>query len=203
MEREKIILFTVLLLQMIKLVVPQDSDDDSTMFRLPKDLVPENYDLYFHIEPENDDFSGTTNISFRLANETSTVEYVYLHADTYFITITSANLNDADNCTHESLNNYIVKFSCGNITEENNFIYIEYNGKYSGTDGYGLVKASYMDDNKKQYLVESYFEPTFARRAFPCFDEPDFKAIFSIKITNPSAYITTASNTIPLDYDIK
>lgn len=34
-------------------------------------------------------------------------------------------------------------------------------------------------------LVSSKFEPTYARRAFPCLDEPEKKATFAVKLVKP------------------
>ncbi|KNC53411.1 aminopeptidase [Thecamonas trahens ATCC 50062] len=44
-----------------------------------------------------------------------------------------------------------------------------------------------------EYMAVTQFEPTDARRMFPCFDEPEYKAIFSIAVSHHSS-LTALSN---------
>ncbi|GIY67276.1 hypothetical protein CEXT_144261 [Caerostris extrusa] len=43
------------------------------------------------------------------------------------------------------------------------------------------------------YLATSKFQPTYARQAFPCFDEPSFKSTFSVSLVHEKEY-TALSN---------
>lgn len=62
----------------------------------------------------------------------------------------------------------------------------------------GLYRSSFVDSNgAMRALIVTQFEPTDARRAFPCWDEPDFKATFSISIVRPSGAGWIALSNMP------
>ena len=48
-----------------------------------------------------------------------------------------------------------------------------------------------------RYLIASKFEPTDARRMFPCFDEPDKKAKFTLTLIHEENF--TALSNMPVE----
>ncbi|RYE84939.1 MAG: hypothetical protein EOO65_01365 [Methanosarcinales archaeon] len=67
-----------------------------------------------------------------------------------------------------------------------------------GTDMNGLYLSTYTNDAGNQVnTVCTQFEATYARSAFPCFDEPAYKANFSLTVDGiPPAY--TALGNMPM-----
>ena len=51
-------------------------------------------------------------------------------------------------------------------------------------------------ENKDVWIATTQFEPTAARMAFPCWDEPEFKAIFSIALTTDSDLIRISNEKV-------
>ncbi len=59
----------------------------------------------------------------------------------------------------------------------------------------GFYLSKYKHQGKEKHIATTQFEPTDARRAFPCFDEPAQKAVFEVSLKTPKN-LTAISNTI-------
>src|SRR3989344_717449 len=62
---------------------------------------------------------------------------------------------------------------------------IEINIEFSGIiseDLAGIYKSTYEHKGKKEYLITTQCEAPYARKIFPCFDEPNKKATFDLTI---------------------
>ncbi len=70
---------------------------------------------------------------------------------------------------------------------------LSFSGKFHHIRGF--YRSSYRYQGKDRHLVTTQFEPTDARRAFPCFDEPHQKAVFDVTVVVPK-HQTVISNTI-------
>nr|CAD7397437.1 unnamed protein product [Timema poppensis] len=158
-------------------------------YRLPTHIVPYHYNVV--LKPNLDDdtfqFTGRVEISF---NVTETTDRVQLHADDLEIdedTIAVEALTlwgDFDNhtVTQDSLRHiYDIKFSDSFRVGHRYRLHLNYKG-YHREDMAGFYRSYYYKNGVKRWLASTQFQPTSARRAFPCFDEPGSKAIFKVSI---------------------
>lgn len=60
----------------------------------------------------------------------------------------------------------------------------------------GYYRSSFVHNGTTKHLATTQFEATDARRAFPCFDEPNIKAVFDVKLIVPESHVAI-SNTLP------
>lgn len=90
---------------------------------------------------------------------------------------------------YQKENDYLIISLNNQLLKDHKYeIYIAFVGKLD--DGLaGFYRSSYHDkDHKKVWLGVTQFEAISARRAFPCFDEPDMKATFDISIGRQEQY---------------
>ncbi len=62
----------------------------------------------------------------------------------------------------------------------------------------GFYRSSFEHAGKTHHIATTQFESTDARKAIPCFDEPDMKAVFDVTLIVPKE-MTAISNTLPVD----
>lgn len=102
---------------------------------------------------------------------------------------------------NETLEMFLIEVQEDLTPQRNYEIYMEFD--YPLTDKLiGFYRSSYKTrSGQKRYLAATLFEPTFARKAFPCFDEPAMKAKFSVTIIRDGKY--TALSNMPIEKTIK
>src|SRR4051794_4807842 len=59
--------------------------------------------------------------------------------------------------------------------------------------GTGLFFVDYPTDKGTKRMLSSKLEPADARRIFPCWDEPAFKATFALTVTVPRAHLAVGN----------
>ncbi|XP_050307887.1 membrane alanyl aminopeptidase-like [Anthonomus grandis grandis] len=168
-------------------------------YRLPTVYSPSFYSINITLpsdiftQENATSYTGTVDITFKALEN---VSEIVLHASAKYIGLTEITLiHQNDSALNIVANNSInattdILTITLNDTLDNNTTYVlslEFNGTLSTTDMYGFYKSSYLDDtNVTKYLVTTQMESTNARRAFPCFDEPRYKAQFNISLTYPA-----------------
>ena len=157
---------------------------------MPKTATPENYKLSFAPDFGKDNFSGEEEIQANVLK--AGTEIVLNAAEITFQTVTIRNGNKTQTASvaldvprEMATLSVSQPLQAGPAT-----IRIQYTGILnSQLRGFYLGK----DDHGRKYAA-TQFESTDARRAFPSFDEPAYKATFDITVVAPKA-MTVISNT--------
>uniref|UniRef100_A0A7N6ATW7 Aminopeptidase n=1 Tax=Anabas testudineus TaxID=64144 RepID=A0A7N6ATW7_ANATE len=171
-------------------------------------IVPLHYRILLHANLTNLSFTGSVQIQIDVQNNTN---WVVLHSKGLQIskaTILDQNLShlsekvDAEilleqhvlpvlhNPSHEQIGIFSPRVLSNG---QKYFLYIEF-GAELAEGFYGFYKSTYRTSTgETRTLALTHFEPTSARMAFPCFDEPSFKANFSVRIRRSPEY-TSLSN---------
>uniref|UniRef100_A0A6P7FZ16 Aminopeptidase N-like n=1 Tax=Diabrotica virgifera virgifera TaxID=50390 RepID=A0A6P7FZ16_DIAVI len=158
-------------------------------YRLLEHIRPINYKLNLNIDPNDEHFYGQLEIILKIDHGVH--GYVLLNAHKDCIEIQHITKNN-EKCSFTDINSetQIFRIQCPTLFRSGDSLFIMYEGKYSTTEMNGLYKTWY--DNGT-LLVTTLFQPEFARKAFPCFDEPSLKATFDIMIQSPSKYRVMAN----------
>jgi alanyl aminopeptidase len=152
--------------------------------RLSREVVPVAQSVELTLDPTKDDFSGRTVIDL-LANQPFTSFRLNAEGPTFSTaTLTSAD-GEVTALTAEVTN---AKFGVVTLTAPKSLgignykLAIDFTAKYP-RDGLGLYKTVSRGES---YLF-TQFEDKHARKAFPCWDEPEFKIYWQLTLKIPAA----------------
>ena len=158
---------------------------DKASGRLPKDVIPLDYDVSLVPDLAAHAVSGIETVSLRVRTETVSLTFNSLNQRLDHVLfdghpVTAVESDDQAQLTHITLprpaspGRHQLSFGFTGRIESRPF---------------GLYTQSFKrPDGSEDALLSTKLEATDARRMFPCWDEPAFRATFSISVTVPSAW---------------
>jgi aminopeptidase N len=145
--------------------------------RLPSNVTPERYTLWFAPDLDKETFRGRESIAVSLSAPATTITLHAAEITFGEVTIEDAGGSQAARVTLNEATETATLVVPRAIARGRATIRITYTGILNDKlRGFYLSKA-----NGRKYAV-SQMEATDARRAFPSFDEPAFKATFDITL---------------------
>ncbi len=145
--------------------------------RLPETVHPEHYQLTLTPNLKTATFTGSEKIDVRLD---APADAITLNAAQIDFKSVTADLNGQtlnatvtqDEQKEQATFHFEKTLPAGPLT-----LSIEYSGILNDQ-----LRGFYLSKTKRRNYAVTQFEPTDARRAFPSFDEPAFKATFSVSL---------------------
>ncbi|HML18926.1 MAG TPA: M1 family aminopeptidase [Bryobacteraceae bacterium] len=158
-------LVTALLFSVISIAAPS--------FHLPDDILPRKYTVDLTIDPSKDTFEGVVRIDVEMKKS---ADHIWLNAKD--ITTLEASVGK-QKARAEAVDDEFLDLALDSPAGPGRAtISIRYQGKLDANSVVGPYRKKVGDD----WYVFTTFTPIDARRAFPCFDEPRFKAPWEMTI---------------------
>lgn len=159
-------------------------------FRLPDNVRPVNYDLFFEVDMDNFTFLGKESIELEIARPSSRI---ILNASGLEISGARLVQNGVSKKAKMRLDGKeLLVLSFSRRVKGRAKLFLEFQGELNDSL-LGFYRSKYVSGGREKYLATTQFEAPYARRCFPCFDEPELKATFDVTM-KISKGLTAVSN---------
>ena len=181
------------------------TDIPSNPHRLPSSVVPSHYRIKLEPDLEKATFIGSVEIEVEVNNPTDTIQM-----NAADLAIQSARVVDsvgsntevADIFLDAEMERLTLSFD-SQISPGPHTIVAEFTGVLND-QLHGFYRSTFTDDDGVDHTIATtQFESTHARRAFPCFDEPAFKASYGVTLIVPSEQFAVSNGPIISETDLK
>ena len=145
--------------------------------RLPRTVLPSRYKVSLAPQLDEASFTGMVSIYATASEETPEIVLNAIELDIHSVTV-----NGRD-CAWELLDDLERLVIHHNTTAGDLEIAISFTGILNDKLR-GFYRSTFVDDSGvSRTIATTQMQSTDCRRAFPCFDEPDFKAVFAVDLT--------------------
>ncbi len=168
-------------------------------YRLPRHVVPTHYDLRIEPDLQSHSFAGHEVVTLTVTEPTIDILLNATELDVSSATLSGEGHQPLTGTVQMDNEHQRCRITFPAAVQPGTWkLHLAFRGTLNDKLR-GFYRSSYKDDHGiAQSLAATQFEATDARRAFPCWDEPQFKAVFAVTLViDPS--LTAISNTRIVD----
>jgi aminopeptidase N len=163
---------------------------DQVPGRLPKDVVPIRYEIAVVPNVRARTLTGRESVLVTVRNATSILKFNSLNETLHDVRFDGKPVKGVVSDDALQLTTVTLSEPAAIGAHTLSFAYA---GKIE-SDPHGLFAQAYTGPHgAKGLLLSTQMEATDARRMFPCWDEPAFRATFDLTVTVPAAWATIAN----------
>ncbi len=159
-----------------------------------KQVSAVDYQLYFRFTGGNAEYRAETTVAFTLESIPAKLFLDFQGDKLEKLVVNGHPVKRA------SIENYRVYLAPEFLKIGRNHVAIRYTNQFD-TDGTGLHRFVDPIDGREYFF--SHFEPFKANRLFPCFDQPDLKASFSVTVEAPTGWKIISNTLAQIESDGK
>ena len=161
--------------------------------RLPRDVLPRHYDLEMRPDLEGGTFSGSVSIHVEVIHGASRIVLNSMGLSVGRATITDSTGPRRLDVEADVDNECIALSPEGGTRSGTAIIELDFTGSFDDRLR-GFYRSTLTNsDGTTDSIATTQFQSTDARRAFPCFDEPDMKATFAISLVAPEGLLAISN----------
>lgn len=163
---------------------------DATPGRLPKTVVPISYSIELRPDAESLALAGVEVIEIEVREPTARLTLNAVNTAFASVTVdgSAARAEIVVDAAAESATFSFAQPLAAGVHR----LRIEFSSQINKFDR-GFFFVDYPTDNGIKRLLTSKLEPADARRIFPCWDEPAFKASFALTVIVPRHFLAVAN----------
>ncbi|MAE80275.1 MAG: peptidase [Chloroflexi bacterium] len=173
--------------------------------RLPYSVVPSHYRIKLEPNLEKATFIGSVEIEVEVDHPTDTIQMNaadLLIQSARVVDSVGSNTEAAGIALDAEMERLTLSFD-SQISSGPHTIVAEFTGVLND-QLHGFYRSTFTDDDGVDHTIATtQFESTHARRAFPCFDEPAFKASYGVTLIVPSEQFAVSNGPIISETDLK
>jgi aminopeptidase N len=162
---------------------------ESAPGRLPKNVVPISYDVAVVPDVDALRLTGTESVQLQFRAVTATVQFNSLNETLSHVLLDGKPVKSVTSSDEQQLTTVTLM----NPVSGSHTLSFSYTGKIE-TGPQGLFAQKYKkSDGNQAVMLSTQMEATDARRMFPCWDEPSFRAYFHLTVTVPASWATVGN----------